>query len=316
MAGLLDTLVSPFPTAGAIRNKFRKNAWSSDLDLGKIDSNALRGKFAFFCGMVVSLNYLMAHRKKITAAPFSKTDFIDPSGLRETYVQRFYYDLLKENHKKLGLSWEEFRKQIYKIVPGKGSQVKIPDLLTSDAADQVFEYYELKPDNSGGKSDANAKLEVIREFMDRNNLTIYTRGQKYNGCTVPICNFSFLDLGVVHATLTCRRDGMGVLLYKVRIEADVDIAPALEKALAGAIALAAIEAGAFFAATEGAGVASSAASAAMQTFVRVAEPTYRIAISGAAAAPAVEPTLAFVEETVAPQVRRMVLEIPKMIKGR
>lgn len=315
MAGFIDSLVSPFPTAGAIRNKFRKTLWTSDLTLNKLDNLVLRGKFAFFCGMVVSLNYLVAHRKKNAAAPFSRTDFVDPSGLKDTYVQRFYYDLLKANHPKLGIGWEEFRKQIYTIVPGKGSQVKIPDLLSSDVAGQVFEYYELKPDNADGKAAAVKKLDIIREFMDRNGLSIYTPGQKYNGCKVEICNFSFLDLGVVRANLICRRDGMGVLLYKVKIEADVDVAPALEKILAGMIALAAIEAGAFFAVSEGAG----AAAAETQTFVRVAETAmrYRIAAGAAApAVPAVEPTIEFVEETVVPQARRMILEAPRFLEWK
>ena len=38
MAGFIDSLVSPFPTAGAIRNKFRKTLWTSDLTLNKLDN--------------------------------------------------------------------------------------------------------------------------------------------------------------------------------------------------------------------------------------------------------------------------------------
>jgi hypothetical protein len=301
MAGLLDMLVSPFPTAGAIRNKFRKTAWSGSFTPGRLDNLVTRNKFSTFCGMLVSLNYLFGFRKKTSAAPFARADFIDPSGLRGTHVQGFYYNLLKANHPTF-MSRPEFDRQVRTVVPGKGSLVKIPDLLTSDLDAHVFEYYEIKPDNAAGLSDANVKLDIIQDFMNRNGLSIYTKGQKYNGCEIEFFRCSVLDLGVVRAALVCRRVGLGVLLYKIKIDADVDIAPALEKILAGMIALAAIEAGAFVA-------AETAEATTLQTFYRVAAPTLvRVAPGLVPSLPAAADAAEhLIEDVVVPSARRLIL---------
>lgn len=250
-----DVDVAPAPDV--FRGALRKQVFFKRFTPGAILDLKLRNNFSFWCGLFVSLKYLIHKRGRRVCMPFAKEDFVDPSGIKGVFATGWYFDFLKHHHPR-AVDRKKFDEFVKKRLPGReGSYVKIPDILTNDRGANIFHVYEIKPDNEGGIEDGRVKMFNVLDFLRDNKLNQYVPGD-WEGGKFKIFEGQVAKVGFVVAHMNIRHQKQGIgdpkigpggrsglLVYEIELEFDFDPGPEMTEMAIRAIVFAVVELGAF-----------------------------------------------------------------------
>jgi hypothetical protein len=203
---------------------------------------SVKGALAYWSGLQITFNYIVNVGDTLSVwtqfghSPGGAIHWVDPSGLKGPQTQASYFDYLNFNHPGK-VSRPEYNK------PGKG----IPDIMTTrkNRANQLQQYYEIKPDNPQGQRDGKDKLDRINTTLKRFSLeSFYKEGKQKDIEPLSLkCFDGSCGAGHCEIFLEQRLQPAGLILYKFRLRLSLDPGPFITKAVIALAVVAIIEGG-------------------------------------------------------------------------